>query len=124
MTDMNTIASQPYPQWVDLTGLPDEVVRSVRQLVGEARLRYDAPATNGTHPPVRTWEDIQAESARIAREYEDGRVTPREPTFIRRSRLTVEEFRKVLDEMAALGMGDAPPLPPDWSPHDLYEDDE
>jgi hypothetical protein len=65
--------------------------------------------------------DLVAEAERIAKEYEEGRVTPR-PKFISRPRLSYEEFRKLLDEMAALGMGDAPPLPADWSRADLYGD--
>lgn len=38
-------------------------------------------------------------------------------------KLTHEEFRQLLDEMAAMGMGDAPPLPLDFCTADAYEDD-
>lgn len=122
MTGMGTTASNPLPLWVDLTGLPDEVVRSVRQLVGEARVRYDTPASNGPHPPPEPTLDEDAEANRIIREYEEGRVTPR-VQYATNPQLTDEEFRKALDEMAEMGANDTVFLPPDWSPHDLYEDD-
>ena len=84
-------------------------------------------APENTVPPLKPDlshlpEDLVREAERIAREYEEGRVTPREPTFIFRSRLSHEEFRKLLDEMAAMGTGQS--LPPDFSRADLYDDED
>lgn len=121
---MDATENPPPPTWIDLTGLPDEFVRSIQGQVSEARGRFNVPAPNGSATPVPpAAEDPEREAEWIMKEYEEGRVTPREPTLVSETNLSYEEFRKVLDEMAALGMGDAPPLPADWSPHDLYEDD-
>lgn len=96
MTDVDTAEYKPppLPQWVDLTGLPDEFVHRVKVLVGEARERYNTPAPDGADPR----------------------------RYASRPRLTNEEFGKLLDEMPAMGMGDAPPLPADWSRADIYDD--
>ncbi|MBX9622248.1 MAG: hypothetical protein K2X82_00385 [Gemmataceae bacterium] len=83
----------PLPQWIDLTGLPDDFVRKVKVLVGEARERYTIPAPDGADPRM----------------------------FASRPNLSVEEFEKLLDEMAERGAGD-PLLPADWSRADLYDD--
>ncbi|MBX9581016.1 MAG: hypothetical protein K2X87_11965 [Gemmataceae bacterium] len=84
---------RPLPQWVDLTGLPDDFVWTVKVLVAGARERYKTPAPDGADPRM----------------------------FASRPNLTVEEFEKLLDEMAERGRND-PILPADWSRADIYDD--
>lgn len=44
------------------------------------------------------------------------------PTFISDPNPSPEEARRLLDEMAAMGVGAAAPLPADWSRADMYDD--
>lgn len=89
-----------HPLTVDLTGLPEPVVQQVRKLVHEAREKQ-ADAAHGSNGAF---------------------ATEAFPMFISDPNPSPEESRRLLDQMAARGMGTAPPLPSDWSRADLYED--
>lgn len=85
----------PLPRVIDLTGLPDELVALIHHLVRAERIRRGEPVPPG--PPPLT------------------------PVFaVPPPKLTLEEKKRMLDEMAAMGSGQA--LPADWSRADLYED--
>lgn len=82
----------PLPRVVDLTGLPEPVVEQVHHIVREAR------RAGGEPPPA-----------------------PPTPVFaVPPPKLTPEEWKRALDEMAAMSSGQS--LPADWSRADLYED--
>ena len=83
----------PIPQTVDLTGLPERVVRQVMQIVQAARQEQPGEAAG--------------EGATF-------------PTFLSRPRLSSEESRRLLDEMASRSSGQA--LPTDFSRADIYDD--
>ena len=87
----------PNPRTLDLTGLPEPVIQAVTWLVQEARERQarDAGTANG----------MAGESF---------------PMFVSDPNPSPEETRRLLDEMAAMGTGQA--LPPDWSRADIYDD--
>jgi hypothetical protein len=89
---------------LDLTGLPEPVVEQVTRLVQEARDKQaqEGTGTNGTHPAA---EDLDSGTF---------------PMFISRPQPSLEESRRLLDEMAAMGTGQS--LPADWSRADLYDD--
>jgi len=83
------------PITVDLTGLPEPTVRAVQRLVDA--VRADGDAFTVTESGI--WP-----------------VTP--PVTC--SRLSHEEFSKLLDEMAAMSSGQA--LPVNFSQADIYDD--
>ena len=89
------------PKTVDLTGLPEPVVREVHRLVQQARqkLAADAGASSNGAPPTPAGPS---------------------PKFISDPRPTPEQFDRLLDEMAAMGTGKA--LPADFSRADIYDD--
>ena len=91
-------------QTVDLTGLPERVTQSVRQLVTALREEH---AGHGTVPPP-------AEGSEAARQ--EFSV----PLLISRPRISVEEFEQVLDELSSGLPGKV--LPPDFSRSDIYDD--
>lgn len=68
------------PLFIDLTGLPDAVVREVTRLVDEARKEQAAPPHSGASP-----------------------------VFVSRPRLSDEDARRLLDRMASRSSGQALP---------------
>jgi len=99
---MTTNTFHPTPTFLDLTGLPDPVVQQVTKLVYEAREKADL------------------ESASLRME-DAGKVDPSPyPMFISDPRPTLEESKRLLDEMAKLSSGQSLPL--DWSRADIYDD--
>jgi hypothetical protein len=89
------------PTTIDLTGLPEPVVREVHRLVQQARQQLaekDGTTANG----------VPKTSAVVY------------PQFISDPRPTPDQFGRLLDEMAAMGTGKA--LPPDFSRADIYDD--
>ena len=79
------------PIIVDLTGLPEPTVRAVQRLVDAVRADGDAFTVTG----AGIWP-------------------------VTCSRLSHEEFSKLLDEMAAMSSGQA--LPVNFSRADIYDD--
>ncbi len=79
----------PVPLTLDLTGLPEPLVRQVVEVVTAAR---------------------------------EGRPSDVEifPKFVSRPKLTSEEFRQLLKEMASMSSGQS--LPIDFSSADIYDD--
>ena len=89
------------PTTVDLTGLPEPVVREVHRLVQQARQK-------------------QAEEAGASANGAPKTLTGPSPRFISDPRPTPDQLGRLLDEMAAMGTGKA--LPPDFSRADIYDD--
>ncbi len=95
------------PQTIDLTGLPDRVVRQVRDLVEEARRQQAAEAGGAEPGPRQNGPAPGGESEAF-------------PLFISRPQLTDAEFQAKLDELASMGTGKV--LPADFSRVDVYDD--
>jgi hypothetical protein len=100
----SNILTTPTDLTVDLTGLPEPVVRGIRQLVqalkGEHTGEGTGPATSG-----------------------GGREPPAErfaPLFISRPNPSPEELEGLLDEFSSVSTGKV--LPPDFSRADIYDD--
>jgi hypothetical protein len=89
------------PKTVDLTGLPEPVVREVHRLVQQARQQLAEEAKTSVNGAPAT----------------AGGPSPR---FISDPRPSPEQFGRLLDEMAAMGTGKA--LPTDFSRADIYDD--
>lgn len=83
----------PLPRIIDLTGLPEPVVERVHLIVREAREVTGEPSPT---PPLAPVFDVPP------------------------PKMTPEEWKHALDEMAAMSSGQSLPL--DWSRADLYED--
>lgn len=97
------IIHKPTAKTVDLTGLPEPVVREVERLVHEARAKQaeeTARAVNGTG----------------GQEMLNGKF----PRFVLDPNPTPDQFNRLLDEMASIGVGQA--LPADFSRADIYDD--
>jgi hypothetical protein len=97
------ILPSPANPTVDLTGLPEPVVRGIRQLVQALKEGHSgevAPATSG---------------------YECEPLTERfAPLFISRPNPSPEEMERLLDEMSSVSTWKV--LPPDFSRADIYDD--
>lgn len=88
-------APQPTLRILDLTGLPEAVITLVTTLVQQARERQAAGESHGL--PAGT-----------------------DPMSTARPRLSHEEFRKLLDQMASMSTSHV--LPEDFSRADIYDD--
>jgi hypothetical protein len=86
------------PHLLDLTGLPEGVVEQIQRLASDAR-RVPRP-----QQPTPTADDPK----------------PTPVSAVPPPRLSPEQWRQALDEMAAMSSGQS--LPADWSRADLYED--
>jgi len=99
----NTLPT-PANSTVDLTGLPEPVVRGIRQLVQALKEEHPhmetAPATFG--------EEQEPLAERFA------------PLFISRPTPAAEELERLLDELSSVSTGKV--LPPDFSRADIYDD--
>jgi hypothetical protein len=106
------IIHTPTAKTVDLTGLPEPVVREVHRLIQQARQKLAEEA--GT----------SANGAPAPKAGVDGRPSAMGndpfPRFISDPKPTPEQFSQLLDEMASMGTGKA--LPPDFSRADVYDD--
>jgi hypothetical protein len=91
----------PTPQAVDLSGLPEPVVRDVQRLVQALRERVSAGAA-----PSDAFEAARRETW--------------PPLFVSRPQPSPEEFDRLLDEFSSGPPGKV--LPPDFSRADIYDD--
>lgn len=90
------LSHKPNGPTVDLTGLPESVVREVNRLVEEARKQQAGGTAAGEPGPAAV------------------------PAFISDPGPTPEQARQLLEEMASMGTGKA--LPPGFSRADIYDD--
>lgn len=106
------LTDTPVQRTIDLTGLPEPFVQQVERLVQAERDRQAGPpadAANGS-PNAQPTPDAG----------DPPWVSEAWPRFISRPRPSREEFRRLLDEMAAMSSGQS--LPADWSRADIYDD--
>jgi hypothetical protein len=123
------ITHKPTAKMVDLTGVPEPVVEPVQKLVQQARQKQaeDAKASvrEAAGPrPAREGHPSEPESSvpkdgldPVDQEMHTGTF----PRFLSDPNPTPQQFEHLLDEMAAMGVGQA--LPPDFSRADIYDDD-
>lgn len=101
---MSNSLPTPANLMVDLTGLPEPVVRGIRELVQALKEEHigmeTAPATFGE------------EQAPLAERFG--------PLFISRPTPSAEELERLLDELSSVSTGNVLPL--DFSRADIYDD--
>src|SRR5437879_4597215 len=97
---------KPNAETVDVTGLPQPLVRDIQRLVVTLRERVtnDELSRRGAQPVVEA-----------ANRRDEG-----VPMFLSRPRPSLEEMERLLDEFSSILTGQV--LPPDFSRADIYDD--
>lgn len=100
----SNILPTPTNLTVDLTGLPEPVIRGIRQLVQALKEEHTGEGAD----PVTSEAEREAVAERFA------------PLFISRATPSPEELERLLDESSSASTGKV--LPPDFSRADIYDD--